>query len=349
MPLASGCSCGYAPALTPVAGKRIGNDVDLNKLDRVVAIYEAGSFRKAAKLLGLTQPALTWSIQNLEDSLNARLFDRGPRGIRPTALCESLVKRARLILREQARMMDDVQRSARNETISVGVHSILMTPEFARCIAEFSERWPSATLRVREGYSSDLLERLQKGELDFACCAVPDDTDYGASLKAEPLTVLNYSVVADAGHPVFGDLAEGRPIAEYRWVEFDTAVMGNFPGKNDIVAVLSEAGHEVARECVRTASMTLIKLLVLEGDFIGLIADELVAQELESGQLRRIPGTGITASQFGFVSVKDSFATSAANALQEILARSAFEPLRRAEALAMEGAKEKGRHEGRPD
>ncbi|MET0238666.1 MAG: LysR family transcriptional regulator [Sphingobium sp.] len=302
--------------------------MDLNKLDRVVAIYEAGSFRKAAKLLGITQPALTWSIQNIEESLNARLFDRGPRGILPTPLCESLVTRARLILREQARMMEDVERSARGETISLGVHCILLTDELARCIAEFSRQWPSATLRVREGYSSDLLERLQRGELDFACCAIPDDHGPDATLVAEPLSVLDYSVVAHADHPVFGDIAQGRPIPEYAWVEFDTAIMGSFPGKEDIVAILSEAGREVARKSVRTASMTLIKLLVMQGDFIGLIADELVVAELASGQLRRIPGTGITASRFGFVSVKDSFATSAASALRAMLARSAFQSLR---------------------
>lgn len=307
--------------------------VDLNKLDRVVAIYEAGSFRKAAKTLGITQPALSFSIQNLEESLNARLFERGPRGIRPTVLCESLVKRARLILREQARIMDDAQQNARSEVISIGVHSILLTEDFARCITQFSEEWPSATLRVRAGFSSDLLERVQRGELDFACCAIPDEEDYGTTLQGEPLTSLKYSVVAHAGHSIFRDIAEGRPIPAYRWVEFDTAVVGRFPGKTDIVSILSEAGRAVARQSVRTASMDLIKLLVAQGDFIGLIADELVSHELASGILRRIPGTAITASQFGLISVKGSLASNATTALRDILARSIFKPLRRAQAL----------------
>ncbi|MFT3964945.1 MAG: LysR family transcriptional regulator [Sphingobium sp.] len=304
--------------------------MDLNKLDRVVAIYDAGSFRKASRLLGMSQPALTWTIRNLEEALNARLFERGPRGIRPTDFCERLVRRARLILREQARILDDLEDSGHNRTISLGVHSILMTGEFARCVAEFSRKWPSATLRVREGFSSDLLERLQRGELDFACCGVPDESQYGGTLVGEGLAVLNYSVVAHADHPIFADIAAGRAIAEYPWAEFDTAVMGNFPGNADIVAIMAQAGGEVARRSVRTASMNMIRLLVAEGGFIGLIPDELVAAELEAGSLRRIPGTGITASPFGFVNVKDDFETAAVRDLRALLARSVFDHLRQA-------------------
>ena len=301
--------------------------VDLNKLDRVVAIYDAGSFRKAAKVLGITQPALTWSVQNIEEALNTRLFERGPRGIRPTELCERLVTRARLILREQARILEDFGDSSVGQTISLGVHSILLTADFAQCLSEFAEKWPSTTLRVREGFSSDLLERLQRGELDLACCALPDPGDQGGSLVGEPFAELNYSVVARTDHPVFDDVAFGRPIASYRWAEFDIAIMGSFPGDMDLSALMAGAGAEVARKSVRTASMNLIKLLVTKGDFIGFIADALVADELASGKLKRIPGTGISASAFGLVSVRDDFATSAVTALKELLARSAFAPL----------------------
>ncbi len=303
--------------------------MDLQKLERMVAIYEAGSFRKAAKELGMSQPTLTWSIHQLEESLGARLFERGPRGIRATDLCERLVRRARLIFREQERMLDEVEGSGRNQTINLGVHSIFLTSEFARCIAEFSEKWPATTIRIREGFSSDLVERLLRGELDFACCALPDEAEHGGALLVEPRAKLNYSVVAHANHPVFADIAGERAIAEYRWVEFDTAIVGAFPGDNDIGAIMADAGREVAQKCVRTVSMNLIKLLVTKGDFIGLIADEIVADELASGLLERLPGTSITASQFGFVGLKDDFATSAVTALKDILDRSAFEPLRR--------------------
>lgn len=306
--------------------------MDLVKLQRMVAIYEAGSFRQAARDLGISQPALTWSMHQLEETLNGRLFERGPRGIRPTPLCDRLVRRARLIFREQERILDEVADSAHNQTINLGVHSILLTDAFARCLAEFSERYPTTTLRVLEGYSSQLLTRLQQGEVDFACCALPADDDHGGTLVTEPVGTLNYSVVAAAGHPVFDAIAAGGPIPSYRWVEFDTAIVGAFPGSNDIISIMASAGRDVARRSVRTASMEVIRLLVLSGDFIGLIADERVAGELADGTLRRLPGTEVTAAPFGFVSMAENFETSACAALRAILARSAFEPLRNRDA-----------------
>jgi DNA-binding transcriptional LysR family regulator len=293
----------------------------------MVAIYEAGSFRKAAKVLGMSQPALTWSIRQLEETLNARLFERGPRGIRPTELCERLVRRARLIFREQERMLGEVDEATRIQTINLGVHSIFVTSEFARSVAAFSEKWPAATLRVREGFSSDLIERLGRGELDFACCALPDDLEEGAAFVAEPLAMLNYSVVARSDHAVFADISRGGPIGTYPWVEFDVAIVGRFPGDTDIESVMDNVGRSTGRRSVKTASMALIKQLVVDGDFIGLIADETVAAELASGQLARLPGTRIVASRFGFLGLKDDFETQAVTDLKRILRHVAFSPL----------------------
>ncbi|MET0364115.1 MAG: LysR family transcriptional regulator [Sphingobium sp.] len=303
--------------------------MDLQKLERMIAIYEAGSFRKAAKILGMSQPTLTWSMQQLEESLNVRLFERGPRGIRPTELCDRLVQRARLIFREQDRLLGDVEASSRTQIINIGVHSIFLSAEFARCVTEFSEQWPSVTLRIREGFSSDLVERLLRGELDFACCALPAETAESSSLDMIPHAALNYSVVARADHPIFADIAAGRPIASYSWVDFDTVQMGAFPGENDIQAVLDSVGMSIGRRSVRTTSMNLIRRLVLDGDFIGLIADEPVARDLEEGRLKRLPDTQVNASQFGFIGLKDDLETKAVQALKALLSEKAFEPLKR--------------------
>lgn len=293
--------------------------MDILKLQRMITIYEAGSFRKAAKDLGMSQPALTSSIQQLEEALRGRLFERGARGIRPTALCERMVRRARLIVREQQRLLREADENARNLTLSIGVHSLMLTPALGRCVAAFCQQWPTTTLRVREGYSRDLIERLLSGELDFACCAIPAEGTDIEALTIEPLAVLHYSVVARADHPVFADIDTARPIGAYDWVDFDAEIVGVFPGESDIDAILDAAGRAQGRRGVRSASMDLIKLLVLEGGFIGLIGDESVAAELASGVLRRLPGVVVAASRFGFIGLKDDFETDAARALKQLL------------------------------
>lgn len=302
--------------------------MNIVKLQRMVAVYEAGSFRKAAQDLGMSQPALTWSIRQLEDELNIRLFDRGPRGIEPTEMCEKLISRARLIMREQDRMMADVERNNRDQMIAVGVHSSMMHAGFARCIAAFADTVPGAVLRITPGYSSELLDNLKRGELDFAYCTLPTAVETEGLLRIDPVKALGYSVVAEAQHPAFDDIAAGRPVGSYPWTMFDPGPGGGaFPGTGDLDAVFEQTGFPRARQEVRTTSMAVIRLLIVEGGHIGMIADELIAAELASGQLRRLPHAPIHSSPMGFVSVQGSYDTPLVLKLKAALRRLAMQPL----------------------
>ncbi len=64
--------------------------MDLRNLRNMIAVLETGSLGKAAERLHISQPALTKSIQRLEQELGVRLFEREPRGMRPTLYAESL-------------------------------------------------------------------------------------------------------------------------------------------------------------------------------------------------------------------------------------------------------------------
>lgn len=291
----------------------------------MVAIYEAGSFRKAARSLGLTQSTLTWSIQQLEESLNSRLFERGPGGIQPTDLCKRLVRRARLIFREHGRLLSEVDANSHRQPINIGVHSMFLTPKFADCIADFSKKWPNVTLSIREGFSSDLIERLLRGEFDFVCCVLPTGDEKKSSLNLVAVAPLRYSVVARADHPVFTDIEKGLSLHRHRWVEFDVTIFGLL-GTDEIQTVFERVGLSIEHRSVRTASMNLIRLMILSGQFIGLIADERVTSELESGALKRLPNAMLVDSEFGFVSLKDDFQSNAVQALKAILTASAFDP-----------------------
>ena len=78
--------------------------MELKQLERFLAVYDEGSLAKAAKTLGLTQQALSASLANLEDSLGARLFDRGPGGVtRPTASSFWACRRIRRWFRSRAK------------------------------------------------------------------------------------------------------------------------------------------------------------------------------------------------------------------------------------------------------
>lgn len=72
--------------------------MSIEQLETVVAIADEGALIRAARRLHLTQPPLTRRLQALEDELGVTLFDRLPRGMRPTAEGERFVHHARAIL-----------------------------------------------------------------------------------------------------------------------------------------------------------------------------------------------------------------------------------------------------------
>jgi DNA-binding transcriptional LysR family regulator len=64
--------------------------MDVRHLRNMLAVIEEGSLGKATRHLNISQPALTKSIQRLEEHLGVRLFDREARGMKPTFYAESL-------------------------------------------------------------------------------------------------------------------------------------------------------------------------------------------------------------------------------------------------------------------
>jgi DNA-binding transcriptional LysR family regulator len=294
--------------------------MNIAKLERLIAVYEAGSFRKAAKTFGISQPALTWSIRQLEESLNLPLFVRGPRGIKPTEPCERLIVRARLIVSEQARLLAEVERSNRVQTIELGVHPILVTPAFARALAQFRAAHDDVTIQIIDGYSAQLQERLRQGGLDLAICATAAQTEHEAEFDFEPLLRQSYSVYAAADHPIFAEMAAGIPLSPRGWAQ---VAVPNVPaqqtGSEDILHMLQGVGMTPAKAMIRSPSMQLIRTLVEHGDVLGMLPDDFIQGELASGAIRLVAGTQMDAPPLGLLTVAGSYQSRALRRLMSIL------------------------------
>lgn len=296
--------------------------MNIAKLERLIAVYEAGSFRRAAKALGVSQPALTWSIRQLEESLNLALFVRGPRGIKATETCERLIVRARLIVSEQARLMAEVERSNRVKTLELGVHPILMTPAFAVAMTQFHKVHDDVTIQIVDGYSAQLQERLRQGELDLAICATAGQTAHEQEFDFEPLLRQSYSVYATAGHPIFSEIAAGGPIGTHGWAQVAVPnVLAAQTGSQDILHMLEGVGMTPARAMIRSPSMQLIRTLVEHGGVLGMLPDDLMVEELAAGAVQRVAGSQMDAPPLGLLTVAGSYQGPALRRLMSIVRR----------------------------
>lgn len=169
----------------------------------LIALDEHRNIHRASEALHMTQPAASKQLKDLEEMLDVQLFDRLPRGMEPTIFGETMIRHARMALTSLALAHDDIValRSGLVGQVEVGV---IMTPGMAllpKAIARIKQQAPLLRIGVHMEQSNILLERLQRGTLDFMIGRILDQEN-SSSLIYEELTEEPACAVARNGHPL---------------------------------------------------------------------------------------------------------------------------------------------------
>ncbi|ARP71224.1 LysR family transcriptional regulator [Streptomyces pluripotens] len=160
--------------------------MDLALLRTFVTVHRAGSFTRAAALLGLSQPAVTSQIRTLERQLGRPLFLRQARGVTPTTIGDELAHRAAPHLDA---LLEIAESSLDDEAPARTLH-LAGPPEFTAeralpALTELSgENGHGLTLRVSFGIAEEILEGLAAGHHDLA---ISTARPRGTLLTASPL------------------------------------------------------------------------------------------------------------------------------------------------------------------
>src|SRR6056297_2090812 len=135
---------------------------DLRDLHNLLSLEEHRHFGRAATAVGLSQPALTKSIQRLEKQMGGLLFDRSRSRIAPTALGDDVVARAKSIMEEVAelRRSVDLFLGLKIGTVTIGVRPAMSEPYVARAIAAVAESHRNTQVRVRVDHWQQLSDWL---------------------------------------------------------------------------------------------------------------------------------------------------------------------------------------------
>jgi len=173
----------------------------LRQLEYAVAIADRRSFHAAAKACHVSQPGLSDQIRTLEELLDARLFERSRRGVLPTPAGVEIVRRARGILAEVAHL----EQAARvlNKPFSgplrLGVIPTIAPYLLPRVMQAARRRYPELRMRLHEARTAELVEMLQRGELDLLLVALEAPLD---GLTTVPLFRDPFVVATPRAHPL---------------------------------------------------------------------------------------------------------------------------------------------------
>ncbi|POX61112.1 LysR family transcriptional regulator [Streptomyces sp. Ru62] len=213
----------YAAAiLGPVETASLAS-LDLNLLRTFLAVYRSGSFTGAARLLGLSQPTVTTQMRALERQTGRELFERLPRGVRPTPVADELAARIAAPLDELAAVASPTPPAgARAEPVHLAGPAELLCsralPALAPLIAE------GVRLRVATGLTDPLLDELRAGRHDLV---IATTRPRGRTLHAVPLTDEEFVLVAA---PIWAERLTGRLTGRGPARAAEDEVHGQAPG-----------------------------------------------------------------------------------------------------------------------
>jgi DNA-binding transcriptional LysR family regulator len=176
--------------------------VNVRDLLDIKVICESGSLRKAALVLGVTQPTLSNRIAHLEDQLGSRLFDRSRGHSRPTDLALFIAGRSDTISVEASRLVHDIRRVASGQRgiVRIGVGPIPVRILLARVALAISARYPDISIEFVSSSTHQLLQWLVSREVDVVICAPV--VNGPKEIHAEPLLETDIVAVAHPDHPM---------------------------------------------------------------------------------------------------------------------------------------------------
>ena len=142
--------------------------MELREIRSFVILAEQLHFGNAARLLNLTQPALTRQIHKLEDELGGELLSRGRHGARLTSMGEAFLIKARSLLAQADDLVTASRRMARGEAgrlrIGFGFHTLDLV---SRAIVRLRKAQPLVTVTLQDMSTSEQIEELLAARIDM--------------------------------------------------------------------------------------------------------------------------------------------------------------------------------------
>lgn len=245
------------------------NTITLPKTQHLVVFQEvirSGSIGSAAKELGLTQPAVSKIINDVEAYFGIELVVRKNTGVTLTQAGQVMLSWSESITREMKNMVDEMNSMTSNAVVDVsfGFPSLIAFTIMSGMIKKFKEVFPKAQVSMYEAQLSSFLPAIRDGRLDFAIGTLSDEMKLH-DLHVEPLFESDFILVASKSRTCTG-ITSLSALKNEQWVLPQTN-MGYY---SELLTTLQNNGIS-SENIVKTDSVVTIYNLVLNADFLTVI------------------------------------------------------------------------------
>ena len=263
--------------------------IDLRQLEQFLAVARHLHFGRASRELGMGQPALSKSIQRLEETLGAKLLDRSRKSVCLTPVGEVVARRARHMVADCEDLKREVNLLVDGEigSLTIGVGPAMGESYIATAIARIAQAHPQARIVVRNDHWQQLTEWLFDGHLDIFAADITE-LECDERLNVARLPSEKFVWFCRNRHPLAGKKRVTRddllafPLVTPRMPQWAS----DWFAEVDVDRTKAISGSYSTVEC---ESYSVLKRMVLASDCISAAMRPTIADELESGALVKLP------------------------------------------------------------
>lgn len=221
-------------------------------LHSFLVVAEQGNVTRAAGILNVSQPALTKSLQQLEQSYDVKLFDRSPTGVQLTRFGEILLQHVKVMDNEHRHAVSRIRelRDGRSGALRIGAGPVWLVSILPPIIAAFQATNPNVSISLNGGVIDTLVPDLINGDLDLICASL--DFPNRSEIIKKPLFETHHVLVTDPSHP----LADGQEVDALRIHSYPWMVLkSDYVGTQRISSFFAANGLKPPRIAFETTSI----------------------------------------------------------------------------------------------
>lgn len=290
----------------------------------LIAIDEEGNIHRAAEVLNMSQPAASKLLKDLEDMIAVPLFERLPRGMRPTWYGESMIRHARIALSSLGEAGAEIEalKAGHAGNVAIGAISGPSMTLLPAALARITQQHPELRVSLLVESSDVLLERLGQNRLDFLVSRLFARHDK-SQLHYEALAEEEVCAIARPGHPIF-EIAKLRlrDLAACGWV---VPPVGSVL-RHRFELMFQSAGLEPPRQVIGTAALVFLTKMLQQSDYLAVVPTDVARHYAEFGMVQVVPlELSCRMDTFGIITRRDWLLSPGASTVLQAVKEAAGE------------------------
>lgn len=294
----------------------MGTDIDLNLYKVFYVVATVGNITKASQELYISQPAVTKSIKQLENSLGGKLFVRTKKGVKLTDEGNVLLKYVKNILEEAKNAENKFNSLMKLEEgkIHIGASATVTKHFLMKYIKKFHELYPNIEIKITNELTTNLVKDLRNGYVDFLVTNLPMK-DY-LDLDIKVCAILHDTFACSQQYMK----DTGKIYALDELVKYKTIAQKQPSNTRNFLNKYMENNSIDFNPDIEIVSYNLVVEFTKAGFGIGYVTKEFVMQELENNDIYEVKVTPkIPSRELGIITLKNNALSYAASKFIELV------------------------------